>query len=395
MNPITVSTNPADAVKGWMSALETIDAPEATPQPATAEPQKEPDGTNDTQQPADHVAVGKPTPAPAPKPAPDPAPRPVEPPKPVDELPEDKWPRTAQEWKKFKEIKARDIKERDEKIKAIEAERDEIKKKISETPVSPELESLKKERDELSERLRILDVERHPKFTAYFQNRTQTQVDLAKRIVGPEYAEKAAKLLSLPDGQYKDSQIEEMLLNLSPLQQSRFGSVLNSLADIEAERQSEIKRSRENYDKMTAEQTAAREQQMKGIEKAFNDAALKVQDTNPVFKKREGDHAWNTEVEKRLEMARNLFFGKGVKPEQVIQASLDAAALPSILSGYEAMYNENERLKAQVAELSKASPTIQSHSQPSDGSPQPVPVKVGMRPDDVTRAWVKSVTAEQ
>jgi len=383
------SASPADSVKGWMAALDPVDPPAPTPEPAAP---KEPDGQTPPPKPsADAPVVEKPTA----KPDADTAPTPPDAPAKPDADDETKWPRTAQQWKEFKKARAEEVQKRDEEIKALKAERDEIKKKITEAPAaSPELEALKKDRDELSERLRILDVERHPKFAAYFQNKTQAQIDLAKRIVGTEYADTAAKLLTLPEGQFKDQQIEEMLVNLTPLQQSRFGSVLNALADIESERQGEIKRSRDNFEKMTAEQTAAREGQVKALEKAFNEAAVKAQESNPVFKKRDGDHAWNTEVEKRLETARNLFFGKGMTPERVIQAALDASALPAILTGYEAMYNENERLKSQIAELSKASPAIQSRERQGDGSPQPVPIKQGMRPDEITKAWVRSVTAE-
>jgi hypothetical protein len=391
MSTPTISANPAESVKGWMAGLDLVDPP--VPAAAPAEPKEPDDQTNDPK-PSVDVPVGNSAATPTTKPAVDAVAKPIDAAKLSEGDEESKWPRTAQQWKEFKKARSEEVQKRDDEIKALKTERDDIKKKITDTPASPELDSLKKERDDLSERLRILDVERHPKFTAYFKNKIDTQVDLAKRIVGTEYAETAAKLLALPDGQYKDAQIEEMLINLSPLQQSRFGSVLNSMSEIEGERQSEITRSKENFDKLKSDQAAAREQQSKGIEKAFNEAAIKAQESNPVFKKREGDHAWNTEVEKRLETARNLFFGKGVKSEQVIQASLDAASLPAILTGYEAMYKENERLKSQISELSKASPSIQSRETSSDGSPKPVAIKVGMRPNEATNAWVRSVTAE-
>lgn len=382
MNAPAVS--PAEAINRWMSGLDAAGDPE----PITPAPVKEPDGPPDAAVPAPDAPVVAPPAVPV-KPAVDAAPA-----KPADDLPEDKWPRSAQEWKKFKEIKARDIKEREDEIAALRTERDDIRKKISEAKSSPELEALVKERDEYSERLRLLDVEKHPKFVAYFHNKTQAQVDLAKRIVGAEQADQAAKLLALPDSPWKDQQLEEMLSTLGPIQQSRFGSVLNTIASIEDERQSEIQNARANFDKMTAEQTSHREQQVKGLEKTFTDAVLKAQETNPVFSKREGDHAWNSEVEKRIESARNLFFGKGVNAEQVIRASLDAAALPTILAGYEAMYKENEGLKAQIAELSKASPGLQSGNRSVEGAPQSVPIKSGMRPDAALAAWMKNLTAE-
>jgi hypothetical protein len=343
--------------------------------------------------------VGKPAPA-----APTPSDKPPELPKPddtkvTDELPEDKWPRTAQEWKKFKQARRIDIEEREGKIKTLETELTEVRKKITDsTAASPELDTLRKERDELSDRLRILDVERHPKFKSYFETKVKSQVELAKRIVGTEQGESAAKLLTLPDSDYKTQQIEELMLNLTPLQQSRFGGVLNALSEIESERESEIAKGRENYDKMTSEQQSAQQQKVAAVEKQFNDIALRAQDLkdgHAIYQKREGNHEWNSAVEKRLETARNLFFGKNVKVEQVAAAALAAAAMPAILTGYQELQKEAESLKAQIAELCKSSPALGAGTSPSTATSPRHEIRKGTRPDEAISGWVKSLTAEE
>jgi len=399
--PETTDHSPETTVKGWISGLEEIDPPSSAPKEAAAsETVKEPDGQTDTRRAGNDDGVGKApaASAPAKEPAPPPADAKPDEAKPADDLGEDKWPRSAQEWKKFKEARKQAIEEREQKIAGLNTSLDELKKKISETPAtSPELDTLRKERDELSDRLRTVDVERHPKFKAYFDAKLNTQVELAKRIVGPEHAEAAARLMGLPEGEYKNAQIEELMVNMTPLQQSRFGSVLNSVAEVEAERQSEIAKGRENYDRMVEEQKGAQAERAKAVDKAFNDAALKAQDTkegNFLFQKREGDHDWNRQVEERLSLAKNLLMGKGVTQEQVIAASFYAAATPALLAGYDALHAENEALKQQVAELSKAAPTLQSTEHSSEAAAQTVPVRVGSRPDEVIRGWVKGLQEE-
>lgn len=189
-----------------------------------------------------------------------------------------------------------------------------------------------------------------------------------------------------------------MMLNLTPLQQSRFGGVLNALAETESERQTEIAKGRENYEKMVEEQKSVQQQRVQTIEKSFNEIVLKAQESKDgrvAYQKRDGDNEWNAAVEKRLEVARNLFFGKNVTTEQVISASLDAASLPAVLTEYDALHKENETLKAQIKALSKSSPSIGAGSSPETAQQQRPQLRVGMRPDEAISGWVKGLMADE
>jgi len=208
----------------------------------------------------------------------------------ADDLPEDKWPRSAQEWKKFKEAKTKVLTEREARIKSLESELTEVRSKITQPGVDPkEMESLKKERDQLSEQLKVADVVRHPRFKAYFDGKTTAQIELAKRIVGPDMANKVAEVLSLPDGTYRNNQIEEVMVGLGPIQQSRFGGILNALAELDNERQREIANAGASYDSLQQAQKAERETAQTNFQKAVTDTLQTVQDPPRAFPSGRGE----------------------------------------------------------------------------------------------------------
>lgn len=398
--PTQTQPNPSEALQTqWLKDLPALTeepSGQTSPSAAPTEKGKENDGQadadgTDSDAPAPEVGAGDKGAAPKTEKVAEPAKAKAE-----AEPIEEKWPRSAQQWKQFKEARAKELSERDATIAALKAEVEGAKKKSTEpTAPPPELDALKKERDEYSNRLRLLDVERHPKFQAYYTGKVNAQVEMAKRIVGPDKADAAAKIVTLPESAYRDAQVEELMLDLTPLQQSRLAGVLNAVSEIEADKQSEISKARENYDKMLSEQKTEQESRQAKIQQQFKETALKIQESNPVFQKRQDDAEWNKAVEDRIAQAERLFFGKDTKVEDVMQAAFNAAALPAILTSFEAMHAENEQLKKQVEELSQSSPKISSASETERGGPQAVPIKVGMRPQDATAAWVKSVTTSE
>lgn len=314
------------------------------------------------------------------------------------ELPEDKWPRSAQEWKKFKEVRSKQLTERETKIKALETELSEVRAKINQPSVDPkEIEALKKERDELSNELKVAKVERHPRFKAYFEGKTNAQIDLAKKIVGPDMANKVEEVLKLPEGTYRNNQIEEVMVGLGPIQQSRFGGILNALSEIESERNREIQNASASYDSLQKSQQEQMQAAQANFQKTVADTLQSVQDAKnglPQWQKRDGDAEWNAGLEERLKSAKNLLSGTVTDPKVVIQAALDAVALPAVLKDNLGLREHIKKLEAQVQKLSAANPSpVGERTQTATETTQMPPVKPGSRPMEITSGWVKSLQA--
>lgn len=371
------ATTPAQAAAAFTRGLVSVMAPE----PPAASPAAPPAVTQTTQ----------PTP-PVTKPdAPASVPPPAAP-------PEEKIPRTAQEWKKFTAKRDADIAERDKRIAAAEARALELETKLKSTAPTPELNSLKadldklrKERDEYDEKLKVVAVTQHPRFKQEFEQRLQAQIDLAKKIVPEEHQETVERILSLPDGKFKDARVEELMGELSQVQISRIGAILNNVTEINNQRQDIIKNAREEYEKMTAAQQSQTKQQAEAMEQALKESLSKAGE-HPLYQKSE-DAEWNKDVETRLQQAEKL----ARSPLSVGDSTrivLDHLALPVVQKQLDSTKAEVEKLKAQIADFTKSNPELASRTAEiplDEGGGTPIKINAGSSPMDAARAWMKSL----
>lgn len=306
-----------------------------------------------------------------------------------DEVPPDiKSPAAQSSWKKLKESK-----------KAIEAELGSTKKEFTtlkaelealrvaaKTPAQkanladdPEYQSVKKaleakdkELNEYSERLRLLEVEKHPKFEAYFKSKVDAQMEMAKDIGG----DKLVEALRLPIGEYRNEKLRELAVDIDPLRMNELGAVIVNLKQIELERQSEIAKARENYAQIQAEQKQQSEKQRATIEGAFKSIAQEVTDKEKglaAFQLRDGDDEWNRGVNERTALAKAAFEGS-LKPEDQARLAHWGAAAPVLLTQLNAIQKESAEkiaaLEKQVADLRAVAPNPGGARQEADA---PIP----------------------
>src|SRR6185436_15635433 len=267
---------------------------------------------------------------------------------------------------------------------------------------SPELDALRKERDDLSDRLRVVAVEQHPKFKQYFETKTNEQLELAKEIVGNGKSDAIVSLLKQPDSQWRRQRIEELTVEMSPLQQSQIAGVMLSLSSINRERQGALAGAKETYEKMVADQKTAAEKQASevksNLEKLLNESLAKVQDAKTglaAFQTREGDDEWNRGVETRIASAKNMLTGT-VQPAAAMEVMLMGIAAPAVLNQLKDALEENGKLQAQIKELSSATPRLETGT-PSgtETGSQPVQVKAGSNPHEAIKGWMQGLNVGQ
>ncbi len=354
-------------------------------------------GAQSAPAPAAPVAIAPAgTPPPAPAPAPAPEVEPVTPPAPVKPEPPaepengEKWPRTSADWKKFKEARETEKKEYQAKLDTYEKQLAELKTK----PAAPaDYEQVKKQAEDYSKVIQQISVENHPQFKAYYENATNNQIELAKQIVGADNAAQVTDIFSMPDGKAKDAQIDEVFSNLTPSQQARLGGVINQLTAIQQERAREIAKSKDTFAALQKQKQAEVETQQQNFKNQFEKTAKVMQSESPMFQKREGDEAWNTEVEQRLKAANDLLFSN-LPPEKIMKAAFDAAALPTALKQNLALLEKVSSLEEQVKKLSAASPRVGGDRQPAPTAEAPAPARApsGARPMDVLAGgWMKNL----
>ena len=312
----------------------------------------------------------------------------------------DRWPRSAKEWDQFKAIRNENYRKRDERIAALEKDLAERESRLAgyANSVDPrEHSTVREERDRLSEALRLAAVEKHPRFQAYYDGKLASQTELAKRIVGPEQAAAAEAVLKLPDSDYRNARIEELMGGLSPVAANRLGGILNAVDELQAERATEVARAREDYERATARQqseaTAAQTAARQSAERLFDDTlrSALAEDALPMLKPRPDDAQWNSTVTQRVEAAKNILFGQA-EPATLVRHALAAVSFPALAQAHASTLAELDSLRAQIAQLSAATPSVRRDTAPpppSNGDPsqRAVPQR-GSRPMQAAADWI-------
>lgn len=172
--------------------------------------------------------------------------------------PEIKSPKAREDWKTVKSARDQARREADEYKAKLEKYEQQLAQRAEVVPeeVSKKLEALEKERDELSDRLRLVDVERHPKFQAYFEGKSQRLMELAKNIVGAEHAEKVERITKIADAEQRGQMLDDLISDLRPSQQTRLGAVVANIEALQQERAAEIGNSKTLWEQLQQETKA-------------------------------------------------------------------------------------------------------------------------------------------
>lgn len=251
-------------------------------------------------------------------------------------------------------------------FKKIKEDRDNARQELSELKAKLEsldnsdvdnlLESVTKERDDLSARLRLASIERHPNFQKEYQSKIDGIVARAKKLVGADHGDRVADLLAMSDSDYRSNGLEEVMLDLPTSKQAQLGAMLAGIEEVRSAKEDALANSEETYKQMLADQAAQRESVMGETYKTF-DSALGEASQLEIFQKRDDDEGWNGQVNERIELARNIFSGEN-DAKDLARASLWAAAAPAYRELLATQIELNRRLRAQLKDQSAATPGV-------------------------------------
>lgn len=275
---------------------------------------------------------------------------------PDSDIPETiKSTKAAEAFRKIKEEKA-----------ALAKQLEDLKKTATKTPAEDyeaKLKTLNEEREALSERLRLLDIERHPEFVKKYEGRINGVFDSVKNLVGTD-GDRLVSLLKAPESDYRNSQIDDIVEGLSPAKKAKLGALIVKHEEIQSERNAEINEAKSDYEAIrsryqeeesTNTKTALEEANKTWSKVAENARALEI------FEPREGDDEWNTELNQRMDLARQIFNGENSE-EDLAKAALWAAAAPKYRELLYAQVEVNKRLESELAKYRGAEPGVSSSS---------------------------------
>jgi hypothetical protein len=265
----------------------------------------------------------------------------------------------------IKSTKAADAFRKIKEEKALLAKQlDELKSGKTANPnYEAQLKTLQEERDALSERVRILDVERHPEFVKKYEGKISGVFDSVKNLVGTD-GERLVSLLKSPDSDYRNSQIDDIVEGLSPSKKAKLGALIVKYDEINGERASEISEAKADYDAVISKYQQDNEEGTKAALESATKTWAKVSENAralEIFEPREGDDEWNTELNGRLSLAQQIFNGENSE-EDLAKAALWAAAAPKYRELLYAQVEVNKRLQAELSKYRGSEPGVSSRA---------------------------------
>jgi len=259
--------------------------------------------------------------------------------------------KAADAFRKIKEEKAQLAKQLDE-LKAGKATNPDY---------DAQLKALQEERDALSERVRLLDVERHPEFIKKYEGRINGVFESVKTLVGTD-GERLVGLLKSPESDYRNSQIDDIVDGLSPAKKAKLGALIVRYDEINAEKSAEIAEAKSDYDAIISKYQQDNEEGTKAALEQATKTWQKVSENAralEIFEPRENDEEWNSELNQRLSLAQQIFNGENSE-EDLAKAALWAAAAPKYRELLYAQVEVNKRLQAELAKYRGSEPGVTS-----------------------------------
>lgn len=301
-------------------------------------------------------------------------------------LAEEPPPKTAADWKKWREARAQE-REQTAKIKVdyekLQKEHEAIRAKpVVEVP--KDYDEVKTRLTDYEQRLQAFALEKHPQFEAHFRGRMDNEIALAKSVVGAEHADKVERWLSRGDTE----RVEQLIEELSVAKGTRLAAVLGNVERIQGEKSAALSKASENWQKFQAGQTAQATKIKTEASQAMEAtlAELTGEKGIELMRKRDGDEPWNKGVDERLAMTRHIVSGQ-MDPKQMTRAAAWASLAPGLMQQVASMETTH---KAEIAGL-QAEITRLKGTEPNPGGERrgepPIP-PVG--PD--TRSLAEAVT---
>jgi hypothetical protein len=224
-----------------------------------------------------------------------------------------------------------------------------------------QLKTLQEERDALSERVRLLDIERHPEFVKKYEGKINGVFESVKGLVGTD-GERLVGLLKSPESDYRNSQIDDIVEGLSPAKKAKLGALIVKYDEINGEKTAEMSEAKADYDAVISKYQKDNEEGTKAALESASKTWAKVSENAralEIFEPREGDEEWNGELNQRLSLAKQIFNGENSE-EDLAKAALWAAAAPKYRELLYSQVEVNKRLQAELAKYRGSEPGVSS-----------------------------------
>lgn len=294
-------------------------------------------------------------------------------------------PKKHADWTKLLGDHQRELTGVTKTLKEIQAERDKLKSEVEKAKTAgppPELETTRKEMEELRAIVRGKAVEELPEFKRYFDQKINSELSDVKSSMPGEVGEKIGKLLLEPESEWKTQQIAELTVELNEDQQFDVRQARKNLRRIQNERKQAIDEERTKGTEREALTAKKREEealaQRRNAETLISDTLNVLKGTDEFKDVLNDDHG---------KLVRAIALGETAEPKMTLALLARGAVFEDVRKTWTA---EKVELSAKVAELEEQLKSLQtsepkqSTSTASSGDSEvDEEIKSGMRPMDV------------
>lgn len=273
---------------------------------------------------------------------------------------------------RFKKIEARAY-EAEQKAKKFEVElsakEEALKKKLAEVEVKPadtsEVDRLRKQVDELDALIIKNAMQEHPGFKAKYDSVIEKEIAAISKLVPAEHAEEVAQLAQLPDSKKRTERFNEIAETMEGLTKTKFLSGIVAVDKVAAARAEELTNWKDRKVHLEADEIRKREVDQAALQNIQKVAWTKGMENvmSPeggleVFRKTEGNDDWNAKVDARAEAVQKLLVDiNKMPPEKFVELAARSVAVEDYRNLFLAQRMLNQKLTAQIEELSKAGPS--------------------------------------
>jgi len=310
----------------------------------------------------------------APAPTPTPAPKPPE-----DITAQPDWrPKTAKDWDTVKQKHTETLRDYEARLTAEQTARQALEKRLAEIPDPTLFEKTKAERDEFSKQLKAVAYAKHPEVQAAFKKRESDALSLARMAVNPDMAAKVENLIRSPNP-VDNPELGEIMQNLTPLRAGRLQRAIEEMDLLALDRQRVEAEGAQHFDSWQQQQAETARKQLaerKGkMSQSFDNVLKEWSDPEngmPIYQTREGDAAWNAQVDARKQEAQK-YLTDGLPDSEVIKAALFYSGRGAIVEQLQSQATVIDQLREELKSYKAAQPGVHSPGSAADNGPRNEP----------------------
>lgn len=255
-------------------------------------------------------------------------------------------------------------KEWKDKASGFETQISELNKQLESTKAGlandPRVKQLESLVEQLSQKVMETDARMLPQIQDRYVKPMENAKNRIKSIAGDAIGSRLVLLYEMPESDEKNAAIDAELSQLPTHKQSQVAAAQDRYQEAKTEYDSALKHASDYGAQIKQGRAAEMEKTKAQFEQSFKEIGGKINDDNYglfFFRKKEGDDAWNKQVEETQALAEHLYKTEN-DPKKLAYAAYLAAQSPRLIIELKNLAEYTASLEKQLQDTQKAQPKV-------------------------------------